>query len=165
MSKSRGCQLIWLLCIFSAGLLPDHLQIGCHWLYPLYLNALYCKLCIFLLISLINPFSATSSLRLMFGNLFILLTAYFFSSLVGFTYCICSSSFCFSGASGGRDTKASVFSPNLNWTLRLLLWWEEIKCVGTAFSPYAEKNALCFSHSKHRWEVFSISTINWVFKF
>lgn len=106
-----------------------------------------------------------SSLLLMFGNLFILLTAYFFSSLVGFTYRICSSSLCFSGASGGRDTKASVFSPNLNWTLRLLPWWEEIKCVGTAFSPYAEKNALCFSHSKHRWEVFSISTIDWVFKF
>lgn len=53
--------------------------------------------------------------------------------------------FNFSGASGERETKASVFFPNLKWTLRLQPRLEEIKYFGTVFSHYPEKNALCFS--------------------
>lgn len=123
--------------------------------FPLYLSELYSKLCLVWLISLINPFSSTSHLPLVFGNLFILQTAFFFSSVIGFTDHFYSSSFYFSEASGGRDAKILVFSPNLNRALGLLPFLEEIKCFDTAFSYCAEKNTLCFSsnffsHSKHR---------------
>lgn len=133
--KVDGCQWIWLLCVFSADLLPCLLQISCQWLFIPCISLDCIPSCAFFC------FSHSPTL---------------FQPFLVFCYCLKSSLFCwlhtfslhwealqttqvclafiFHGASRGRETKASVFFPNLKWTLRLQPWLKEIKYFGTVFS-------------------------------
>lgn len=130
--RVEGCQLMWFLCIFSANLLPDYLQIGSHCFFILrYLYISYSKLFIFLLISLIDPLSFTSSLPLRYGNLLIFLTdEYFFPTLLRVYSLLFFLLSLLWGLRRERHKSIYLFS-NCNWTLELLLWLEEFRLFGS----------------------------------
>ena len=114
MSKSKWMPMdLTFICIFCwspSTSSPDKLSVT---LYPLHLSALYSKLCIFLLFPLTNSFSAISSLPLVFEKLFIVLTAYFFSPLRGFTDNTGWSSFYFSWSLRKERDKSISILPRL----------------------------------------------------